>query len=141
MVKSIENLHDDVVNWIGDMILRGQIWLRDVPQNIRQSSQRIYICAFRADRSGSCYRFLSDVQVLCEDIIMLYDNDNRQKAALIELLYDTLQLSDYKGNKRFEEFKKRIDKNLLQALRDYERYHEVRLWSAIGRYTAEKRNL
>lgn len=78
---------------------------------------------------------------MCEDIILLYDNDNSQKAALIELLYDTLQLSDYKGNKRFEEFKKRIDKNLLQALRDYERYHDVRLWSAIERYTAEKRNL
>lgn len=141
MNSQLENLYADVLEWIGDMILRGQIWLRDVPQNIRQSSQRIYICAFRADRSGSCYRFLSDVQVLCEDIILLYDNDNSQKAALIELLYDTLQLSDYKGNKRFEEFKKRIDKNLLQALRDYERYHDVRLWSAIERYTAEKRNL
>lgn len=127
MNSQLENLYADVLEWIGDMILRGQIWLRDVPQNIRQSSQRIYICAFRADRSGSCYRFLSDVQVLCEDIILLYDNDNSQKAALIELLYDTLQLSDYKGNKRFEEFKKRIDKNLLQALRDYERYHDVRL--------------
>lgn len=134
MVKSIENLYDDVLKWIGDMILRGQIWLRDVPQNIRQSSQRIYICAFRADRSGSCYRFLSDVQVLCEDIIMLYDNDNRQKAALIELLYDTLQLSDYKGDERFETFRKNIDENLLRELQEYEYSHGRKLQTAIRKF-------
>lgn len=100
-MKNIEELYQDVVSWIGELILRDQIWLRDVPQKIRQSSATIYICAFRASRSGSCCKFLFDVQVLCDDIIMLYDTDNQRKAQLIALLSDTLQLSNYKGDERF----------------------------------------
>lgn len=138
-MKNIAELYQDVVSWIGELILRDQIWLRDVPQKIRQSSATIYICAFRASRSGSCCKFLSDVQVLCDDIIMLYDTDNQRKAQLIALLSDTLQLSDYKGDERFEAFKKDMDEKILRELHDYEYAHGKQLNALLREYQTEKR--
>lgn len=137
-MKNIDELYRDVVSWIGKLILKDQIWLRDVPQEIRQSSATIYICAFRASRSGSCCKFLSDVQVLCDDIIMLYDTDTKKKAQLITLLSDTLQLSNYKGDKRFETFKKNMHEKLLHELHNYEYAHGEQLRAKIRKYQAEK---
>ncbi len=137
-MKNIDELYRDVVSWIGELILKDQIWLRDVPQEIRQSSARIYICAFRASRSGSCCKFLSDVQVLCDDIIMLYDTDTKKKAQLITLLSDTLQLSNYKGDERFETFKKNMHEKLLHELHNYEYAHGKQLRAKIRKYQAEK---
>lgn len=137
-MKNIAELYQDVVSWIGELIMKDQIWLRDVPQKIRQSSATIYIYAFRASRSGSCCKFLSDVQVLCDDIIMLYDTDTQKKAQLIALLSDTLQLSNYKGDERFEIFKKNMHEKLLWELHNYEYAHGDQLQAKIRKYQAEK---
>lgn len=138
-MKNIEELYQDVVSWIGELILKDEIRLRDVPPDVRRSSDSIYISAFRTSRSCSCRRFISDVQVLCDDIIMLYDTDNQRKAQLIALLSDTLQLSDYKGDERFEAFKKDMDEKILRELHDYEYAHGKQLNALLREYQTEKR--
>lgn len=137
-MKNIDELYQDVVSWIGELIMKDQIWLRDVPQEIRQSSATIYIYAFRASRSGSCCKFLSDVQVLCDDIIMLYDTDTQKKAQLIALLSDTLQLSNYKGDERFKIFKNNMHEKLLRELHDYQYAHAKQLGALLEEYQSEK---
>ncbi len=138
-------LHRNVIKWIEEMILRNQILLSDIPADIRRSSDMIYVMAFRASRKGTCHRFVSDLQILCEDIILLYDTNDVRKAQLIELLSDTLRLSDYKGDERFEAFKKNMDENLLQELHNYEYAHRKQLQTMLREYrlkngaeTAEK---
>ena len=138
-MKNIEELYQDVVSWIGELILKDEIRLRDVPPDVRRSSDSIYISAFRTSRSCSCGRLISDVQVLCDDIIMLYDTDNQRKAQLIALLSDTLQLSDYKGDERFEAFKKDMDEKILRELHDYEYAHGKQLNALLREYQTEKR--
>lgn len=138
-MKSIEKMHRIMVEWIGEMILKDEIRLRDIPPDVRRSSNLIYISAFRASRNCSCNRFISDIQVLCQDIIMLYDTDHCRKAQLIALLSDTLQLSDYKGDERFESFKKDMDEQILRELQSYEHAHGKQLEALLGEYQAEKR--
>lgn len=138
-MKSIDELYRDVVSWIRELILKDEIRLRDIPLDIRRSSDSIYVSAFRASRSCSCRRFISDVKVLCEDIVMLYDNDEGRKARLVALLSDTLQLSDYKGDERFESFKNDMDEKILRELHNYEYAHGKQLNALLGEYQAEKR--
>lgn len=138
-LKSIAELYRDVLSWIEDLILKDEIRLRDVPPAVRRSSDMIYYSAFRASRSCSCNRFISDVKVLCEDIVMLYDTDDRRKAQLAALLSDTLQLSDYKGDERFEAFKNDMDEIVLRELHDYKYAHGEQLGALLGKYQTEKR--
>ena len=137
-MKNIDELYRDVVSWIRELILKDEIRLRDVPPDVRRSSDSIYVYAFRASRSCSCRRFISDVKVLCEDIVMLYDNDERRKARLVALLSDTLQLSDYKGDECFETFKKDMDEKILRELHNYEYAHGKQLNALLREYQAEK---
>lgn len=139
MNMNIENLclfYNDVILWIGEMILNNGLRLRDIPPNIRKSSNSIYSFAFRMSRSGSCNRFTSDLQILCEDIISL-SNDYKRKAELIAFLSDTLQFNDYKGDKRFETFKKDMDETLLQELHDYKYAHGKQLQTMLRKYCDE----
>lgn len=139
MNMNIENLclfYNDVILWIGEMILNNGLRLRDIPPNIRKSSNSIYSFAFRMSRSGSCNRFTSDLQILCEDIISL-NNDYKRKAELIAFLSDTLQFNDYKGDKRFETFKKDMDETLLQELHDYKYAHGKQLQAMLRKYCDE----
>lgn len=136
-LKRIAELYRDVVSWIGKLILKDEIRLRDVPPDIRRSSNLIYISAFRASRSCSCNRFISDVKVLCEDIVTLYYTDDCRKAQLVAMLSDTLQLSDYKGDERFEAFKKDMDEIVLQELHNYEYAHAKQLGALIRAYRAK----
>ena len=138
-MKNVDEMYRDVVSWIGELILNDEIRLRDVPFDVRRSSNTIYESAFRASRSCSCRRFISDVNVLCEDIVMLYDTDDRRKAQLVALLSDTLRLSNYKGDERFEVFKNDMDEKILRELHDYEYAHGKQLNSLLGEYQAEKR--
>ena len=137
-IEELYKLHHTMVSWIGDMILRNEIRLRDVPADIRRSSEKIYICAFRASRSCSCNRFISDVQVLCDDITMLYDNDDEKKARLIALLSQYLQLSDYKGEERFESFKKNMDEKILRELCNYQHSHDKQFCTMLRKYKTDK---
>ncbi len=136
-LKRIAELYRDVVSWIGELILKDEIRLRDVPPDIRRSSDLIYISAFRASRSCSCNRFISDVKVLCEDIITLYYNDDCRKSRLVALLNDTLQLSDYKGDERFEAFKNDMDEIVMRELHDYKYVHAKQLGALIESYRAK----
>lgn len=138
-MKNIAELYQDVVSWIGELILKDEIRLLDIPPDVRRSSDSIYISAFRTGRSCSCRRFISDVKVLCEDIVMLYDNDERRKTRLVALLSDILQLSDYKGDERFEAFKNDMDEKILRELHDYEYAHGKQLNALLREYQTEKR--
>ncbi|MGN0552366.1 MAG: hypothetical protein ACI4I1_03210 [Oscillospiraceae bacterium] len=139
---SIEELckfQQNVVSWIEELLLRDEIRLRDIPSDIRRVSDMIYISAFRTCRSGACNRFISNVNALCEDIKMLYDTDDHRKMQLIALLGSTLQLSDYKGDERFEAFKRDMDEAVLQQLHDYENAHGKQLEGMLREYLAENR--
>ena len=102
---------------------------------------KVYIIVYtlnRGDFNANSRRFISDVKVLCEDIVMLYDNDERRKARLVALLSDTLQLSDYKGDECFETFKKDMDEKILRELHNYEYAHGKQLNALLREYQAEK---
>lgn len=133
-IEELYNFRNNVVSWIGDMILEDGLRLRDIPSEIRKSSDLIYAYAFRASRNGTCPRFISDLNVLCEDIITLYDSDKKRKNELTAILSDTLQLNDYKGDKRFENYKEDMDENLLRELHNYERSHGKQLQALLGEY-------
>lgn len=62
-MKNIEELYQDVVSWIRELILKDEVRLRDVPPDVRRSSDSIYVSTFRASRSCFCRRFISDVKV------------------------------------------------------------------------------
>lgn len=133
-IEELYNFRNNVVSWIGDMMLEDGLRLRDIPSEIRKSSDLIYVYAFRTSRNGTCPRFISDLNVLCEDIITLYDSDKKRKNELTAILSDTLQLNDYKGDKRFENFKEDMDENLLRELHNYERSHGKQLQALLGEY-------
>lgn len=133
-VEELYKFHKNVVLWVEEMILKNELRLRDVPGEIRRTSKLIYIAAFRASRSVSCFRFISDLQVLCEDIALLPDTDKKRKSELIALLSDTLQLSDYKGDERFEAFKKDMDEDVLRELHSYEYAHGKQLQAMLREY-------
>lgn len=137
MNSQLENCYRVMLDWIMDMILKDEIRLRDVPADVRISSNLIYVAAFRASRSCSCRRFVSDVKVLCGDIVTLYDTDDRRKAQLTALLSDTLQLSYYKGDEYFEDFKKDMDEQVLQELHRYGYAHRKNFNSLLGEYRAK----
>ena len=123
-LQYLNDIHKNVVLWIEEMILRGDLRLSDIPQSIRLSDYHIYVAAFRASRSNRCYRFICDLNVLCDDIISLYDTDNKKKAKLVSLLSDTLRINDYKGEERFEDFKKSMSEVILRELSRYELAHD-----------------
>lgn len=139
MNSQLENCYRTMLEWIRDMILKDEIRLRDVPPDVRRSSNSIYEAAFRAGRSCSCRRFVSDVKVLCGDIVTLYDTDDRRKAQLTALLSDTLQLSYYKGDEYFEDFKRDMDESVLRELHRYEYAHGKQLSTLFRKYQAENR--
>lgn len=112
---SIDYLYQTAVQWIDHMLLKDEIMLKDVPREIRVSSSSIYVTAFRISDKISCKRFIRDLNILCDDLLVL-DKDYFYRSNLISTLSTYLSINDHKGDKEFEDFKEYIPETLLCEL-------------------------
>ena len=103
------------LQWIQNMLLSDEMRLKDIPPEIRTSSNSIYITALRIGRSTSCRRYVKELQMLCQDIHLMGD-DNPIKDRLLRTLSDALNLHGYQEDKDFVDFQNNIYENVLREL-------------------------
>ena len=119
------------------MLLCDEIRLKDIPYEVRTASSSLYIIAFRISNKVSCKRFIKDIQLLCQDIYKM-SNDNPIKTELVHTLSQYLSLNDYKGEKEFVDFQKNIYEEVLQELRKHDCVLQQIIFDEVNAYRRNK---
>lgn len=101
--------------WIEEMLLNGEIRVKDVPRELRVTSTGIYTTALRFSRAISCKRYVQDLELLYCDILFL-DSDTHERRNLIDRLSSGLQFHDFKNEEEFRAFTETIREDVLQEM-------------------------
>lgn len=103
------------VTWIEEMLLDGELRVRDVPRELRVTNTGIYVTALRFSRAISCKRYVQDLELLYYDILFLY-SDTYERRNLIDCLSNGLQFHDFKNEEEFCVFQESIREDVLQEM-------------------------
>lgn len=134
--KSMD-FYESTLQWIKNMLLCDEIRLKDIPYEVRTASSSLYVIAFRISNKVSCKRFIKDIQLLCQDIYKM-SNDNPIKTELVHTLSQYLSLNDYKGEKEFVDFQKNIYEEVLQELRKHDCALQQTIFDEVNAYRRNK---
>ena len=139
-MKSLERIDSDMLIWVRELLWQGVVTLTDIPRSFRQSHSSVYVSAFRRSNGKGTYkRFIADLNVLCEDIMLLECDDNAEYTReLIKLLDATLNINSFVGDESFEHYKDTLDEDLLRKLQEYRRSNNEEFAAQIRKYYAEK---
>lgn len=139
-MKSLERIDSDMLIWVRELLWQGVVTLTDIPRSFRQSHSSVYVNAFRRSNGKGTYkRFIADLNVLCEDIMLLECDDNAEYTReLIKLLDATLDINSFVGDESFEHYKDTLDEDLLRKLQEYRRNNNEEFAAKIRKYYAEK---
>lgn len=96
MYNSKEFLYNSALQWIQNMLLYDEIRLKDIPFEIRSSDRGIYITALRISNKLSCNRYIRDLNILCNDILVL-GKSYPYHSCLIDVLNTYLSINDHLG--------------------------------------------
>ncbi len=100
-------------NMISEQLLKGNIVLNDIEQELRIKNINFYILSFRISRN-SCKTLINDLKLLLSDICIINNLlDKKRLLDIFKLNYITLEKM-YSGVKDFETFKETIPKEILQ---------------------------
>lgn len=140
-MKSLEIIDCDMLIWVRELIAQNIIFLSDIPRSFRQAHSSVYVNAFRrSDSRGTVKRFITDLNVLCDDIMLLHVDDNTEYAdELLRVLENALEINNVSGDDDFENYKRNLDEKLLQKLQDFRERNRLGLSAQMGKYFAEKR--
>lgn len=140
-MKSLEIIDCDMLIWVRELIAQNIIFLSDIPRSFRQAHSSVYVNAFRrSDSRGTVKRFIADLNVLCDDIMLLHVDDNTEYAdELLRVLENALEINNVSGDDDFENYKRNLDEKLLQKLQDFRERNRSGLSAQLGKYFAEKR--
>lgn len=140
-MKSLEIIDCDMLIWVRELIAQNIIFLSDIPRSFRQAHSSVYVNAFRrSDSRGTVKRFITDLNVLCDDIMLLHVDDNTEYAdELLRVLENALEINNVSGDDDFENYKRNLDEKLLQKLQDFRERNRSGLSAQLGKYFAEKR--
>lgn len=140
-MKNLETIDKDMLIWVQELIAHNIIFLSDIPRSFRQPHSSVYVNAFRrSDSKGTVKRFIADLNILCDDIMLLdADNNTEYTDDLLYVLENALTLNNLSGDDEFEYYKANLDKNLLHKLQTYGERNRTVLSAQLGEYFAEKR--
>lgn len=120
-MKSLETVDNDMLLWVQELLAHNLISLEDIPRSFRQSHSSVYVYAFRRSSYKEMYkRFIADLNVLCDDIMLLETDGNREYTdSLMRTLENALIFNEHIGDERFEYYKSTVDERLLQKLQAF----------------------
>lgn len=139
-MKNLEKIDSDMLIWVRELLWQGVVTLTDIPRSFRQSHSSVYVNAFRSSNGKGTYkRFIADLNVLCDDIMLLeIDNNAEYSNTLIKLLDTTLEINSFVGDENFEHYKDNLDESLLRKLQEFRRNNSEELAAQIRKYYAKK---
>ncbi|MCL2053164.1 MAG: hypothetical protein FWG90_01820 [Oscillospiraceae bacterium] len=114
---SVDYLYQQAMDFIIEMLLHDELRLKDIPTDLRVTAPSVYTTALRISRGISCRRYVKDITILCDDILILSKNFEYRKR-LLEKLEHSLTLHNYEKDEYFVSYKEDIPKEILSELQE-----------------------
>ncbi len=115
LINRISHQNDLFVKFITQEILKGNIILCDIPQELRVHNHSFYISSLRISRN-ICKNLVADLELILSDINST--NNQKDKTVIMNIFIDNLQYSEinYSGDNDLNDFEKTIPKEILRKI-------------------------